>query len=57
MMKKIIDPVKQQLKLDNLIKFDFSNKLENIKISNSLDKPEYDNLINSYLFIYQIIYF
>lgn len=48
MMKKIIDPVKQQLKLDNLIKFDFSNKLENIKISNSLDKPEYDNLINSY---------
>ena len=48
LLKKIADPSKQQLDIKNLLKHDFSNNFEHLKISNRLDKPEYDSLIEKY---------
>jgi len=47
-IKKISDPSKQQLKIDDVLKMDFSKKLLNIKISNRLDVSEYNSQINLY---------
>ena len=47
-IKKISDPSKQQLKIDDVLKMDFSEKLLNIKISNRLDISEYNSQINLY---------
>ena len=48
LLKKIADPSKQQLDINNLLKHDFSNNFEHLKISNRLDRPEYDSLIEKY---------
>jgi hypothetical protein len=48
LLKKIADPSKQQLDIKNLLKHDFSNNFEHLKISNRLDRPEYDSLIEKY---------
>ena len=48
MLKKIADPTKRVLSINDYLKYDFTKDLTNIKLSNRLDKPEYDNLIIKY---------
>ena len=48
LLKKIADPTKRILNINDYLKYDFSKDLTNIKLSNRLDKTEYDNLIIKY---------
>lgn len=48
LLKKITDPTKRILNISDYLKYDFSKDLTNIKLSNRLDKMEYDNLIIKY---------
>ena len=48
LIKKITDPTKKQLDINNVLKFDFSQTLDNIRISNRYDENEYENLIYAY---------
>jgi hypothetical protein len=48
LLKKIADPTKRILNISDYLKYDFSKDLTNIKLSNRLDKTEYDNLIVKY---------
>jgi hypothetical protein len=48
LLKKITDPTNQILNLQMLLDFNYEHKLDRIKISNRLDLPEYENLIQKY---------
>lgn len=48
LLKKIADPTKKVLNINDYLKYDFTKDLTNIKLSNRLDKSEYDNLIIKY---------
>jgi hypothetical protein len=48
LIKKISDPTKCILDINNFSKFNWSNKFTDIKISNKYDEPEYSNLIKKY---------
>jgi len=49
LLKKLTDPANKQLNMVDIIKFNFSDILDNIKISNRLDQSDYDTLIERYL--------
>ena len=49
LIKKISDPTNKQLNMQDIIKFDFMNILDRIKISNRLDQSDYDTIIDRYL--------
>lgn len=49
LLKKLTDPTNKQLNIIDIIKFNFSDILENIKISNRLEQSDYDTLIERYL--------
>ena len=48
LIKKISDPTKKQLDIDTFLKYDFTDKFTTFKISNRLDKTDYDVLIEKY---------
>jgi hypothetical protein len=48
LLKKISDPSTQILDIQNFIQYNFSNKLNNIKISNRLKIIDYQNIIDKY---------
>ena len=48
LIKKITDPLKQQLDVQDIVKYNFSNKFVHLRISNRLDQLEYDHIIEKY---------
>lgn len=48
LIKKISDPTKCILDINAFTKFDWTNKFNDVKISNRYDEPEYSNLIKKY---------
>jgi hypothetical protein len=48
LLKKISDPTKKQLNIKDILKFDYSNLLDKIKISNRLEQNDYDTIIERY---------
>lgn len=48
LIRKISDPSKKLLSIQDVMKFNYMSKLDQIKISNRLDKSEYDILIEKY---------
>lgn len=48
LVKKISDPTKHILDINNLMNYNWSNKFNNIKISNKYNESEYNNLIIKY---------
>ncbi len=48
LLKKVFDPSKQLLDIQNFLKYDFSDKFERVKISNRLDQSEYNELVEKY---------
>ncbi len=48
LLRKISDPSKKTLSVQDVMKYNFMDKLTKIKISNRLDKSEYDVLIEKY---------
>jgi len=49
LIKKISDPTNKQLNIQDIIKFNYMNILDRIKISNRLEQSDYDTLIERYL--------
>ena len=48
LLKKISDPTKKQLDIKDILKFDYSDLLDKIKISNRLEQNDYDTIIERY---------